>query len=104
MCGGSHLRLIGSGTQSIEEELQQLLPEARILRMDADTTEGRVSHEKLLDAFAKGKADILLGTQMVAKGLDFDNVTLVGVLEADLSLYCGDYHAPERTFRCWPRW
>ena len=98
VCGGSHLRLIGSGTQSIEEELQQLLPEARILRMDADTTEGRVSHEKLLDAFAKGKADILLGTQMVAKGLDFDNVTLVGVLEADLSLYCGDYHAPERTF------
>ena len=97
-CGGPHLKLIGSGTQSIEDELQELLPEARILRMDADTTEGRTSHEKLLDSFAKGKADILLGTQMVAKGLDFDNVTLVGVLEADLSLYCGDYHAPERTF------
>ena len=97
-CGGVHLKLIGSGTQSIEDELQDLLPEARILRMDADTTEGRVSHEKLLDSFAKGKADILLGTQMVAKGLDFDNVTLVGVLEADLSLYCGDYHATERTF------
>ena len=97
-CGGAHLKLIGSGTQSIEDELQELLPEARILRMDADTTEGRVSHEKLLDSFAKGKADILLGTQMVAKGLDFDNVTLVGVLEADLSLYCGDYHASERTF------
>ena len=97
-CSGAHLKLIGSGTQSIEDELQELLPEARILRMDADTTEGRVSHEKLLDSFAKGKADILLGTQMVAKGLDFDNVTLVGVLEADLSLYCGDYHATERTF------
>ena len=97
-CGGAHLKLIGSGTQSIEDELQELLPEARILRMDADTTEGRVSHEKLLDSFAKGKVDILLGTQMVAKGLDFDNVTLVGVLEADLSLYCGDYHATERTF------
>ena len=97
-CGGTHLKLIGSGTQSIEDELQELLPEARILRLDADTTEGRVSHEKLLDSFAKGKADILLGTQMVAKGLDFDNVTLVGVLEADLSLYCGDYHATERTF------
>ena len=97
-CGGTHLKLIGSGTQSIEDELQELLPEAQILRMDADTTEGRVSHEKLLDSFAKGKADILLGTQMVAKGLDFDNVTLVGVLEADLSLYCGDYHATERTF------
>lgn len=97
-CGGSHLKLIGSGTQSIEDELRQLLPDAVILRMDADTTEGRVTHEKLLDSFAKGKADILLGTQMVAKGLDFDNVTLVGVLEADLSLYCGDYHAHERTF------
>ena len=97
-CGGSHLKLIGSGTQSIEDELQQLLPDAVILRMDADTTEGRATHEKLLDNFAKGKADILLGTQMVAKGLDFDNVTLVGVLEADLSLYCGDYHAHERTF------
>jgi len=97
-CGGSHLKLIGSGTQSIEDELQQLLPDAVILRMDADTTEGRATHEKLLDSFAKGKADILLGTQMVAKGLDFDNVTLVGVLEADLSLYCGDYHAHERTF------
>ena len=97
-CGGAHLKLIGSGTQSIEDERQELLPEAQILRMDADTTEGRVSHEKLLDSFAKGKADILLGTQMVAKGLDFDNVTLVGVLEADLSLYCGDYHATERTF------
>ena len=97
-CGGAHLKLIVSGTQSIEDELQELLPEAQILRMDADTTEGRVSHEKLLDSFAKGKADILLGTEMVAKGLDFDNVTLVGVLEADLSLYCGDYHATERTF------
>ncbi len=97
-CGGAHIRLIGSGTQSVEEELRELLPQARILRMDADTTEGRTSHEKLLDSFSKKKADILLGTQMVAKGLDFDNVTLVGVLEADLSLYCGDYHAPERTF------
>ncbi len=98
VCGGSHLRLIGSGTQSIEEELQQLLPEARILRMDADTTEGRVSHEKLLDAFAKGKADILLGTQMVAKGLNLPNVTLVGVLDADMSLYTGGYRAGEMTF------
>ena len=66
--------------------------------MDADTTTGRTTHEKLLDSFAKGGAAILLGTQMVAKGLDFDNVTLVGVLDADLSLYCGDYHAQERTF------
>ncbi len=97
-CGGSHLRLIGAGTQSVEDELRLLLPDAVVLRMDADTTEGRATHEKLLEDFARGKADILLGTQMVAKGLDFDNVTLVGVLDADLSLYCGDYYAQERTF------
>lgn len=97
-CGGGHLRLMGAGTQSVEDELRLLLPDAVVMRMDADTTEGRATHEKLLDDFAKGKADILLGTQMVAKGLDFDNVTLVGVLDADLSLYCGDYHAQERTF------
>lgn len=97
-CGGEHIRLIGSGTQSIEDELKQLFPAAKILRMDADTTQGRTSHEALLAQFSKGDADILLGTQMVAKGLDFPRVTLVGVLEADLSLYCGGYHAPERTF------
>lgn len=97
-CGSGHIRLIGFGTQSVEDELQALLPGVRILRMDADTTEGRASHEKLLSSFAKGEADILLGTQMVAKGLDFPNVTLVGVLDADLSLYCGDFHAQERTF------
>ena len=98
MCGGEHIRLIGSGTQSIEDELVQLFPTARVLRMDADTTQGRTTHEALLEQFAQGRADILLGTQMVAKGLDFPRVTLVGVLEADLSLYCGGYRAPERTF------
>lgn len=98
VCGGEHIRLIGAGTQKVEEELLALLPGIRVIRMDADTTTGRTSHEKLLDSFAKGEADVLLGTQMVAKGLDFDNVTLVGVLDADLSLYCGDYHAQERTF------
>lgn len=98
VCGNKHLKLVGTGTQKVEEELLQLLPGVRILRMDADTTTERQSHEKLLEAFARGKADILLGTQMVAKGLDFDNVTLVGVLDADLSLYCGDYRAQERTF------
>lgn len=97
-CGGEHIRLLGSGTQSIEDELHQLFPAAQILRMDADTTQGRTSHEALLERFSRGEADILLGTQMVAKGLDFPRVTLVGVLEADLSLYCGGYHAPERTF------
>jgi primosomal protein N' (replication factor Y) len=98
VCGSEHMRLIGSGTQRIEEELRQRLPEAAVLRMDADTVSGRQTHESLLDRFAEGKADILVGTQMVSKGLDFDNVTLVGVLDADLSLYCGDYHSQERTF------
>lgn len=97
-CGGDHLKLIGSGTQRIEDDLQDLFPTARLIRMDADTTEGRTTHEALLEDFASGKADILLGTQMVAKGLDFPRVTLVGVLDADLSLYSGDYHAAERTF------
>ena len=98
VCGSEHIRLVGAGTQKVEEELYALFPDVRVIRMDADTTTGRTTHEKLLDSFAKGGADILLGTQMVAKGLDFDNVTLVGVLDADLSLYCGDYHAQERTF------
>ena len=97
-CGGKHLRFTGVGTQQIEEELAERLPGCRVLRMDADTTTQRTTHEKLLDEFSEGNADILLGTQMVAKGLDFANVTLVGVLDADLSLYCGDYHAQERTF------
>ena len=97
-CGGSRLKLVGTGTQRVEDELREQLPGLRVLRMDADTTTERQSHEKLLEQFAQGKADVLLGTQMVAKGLDFANVTLVGVLDADLSLYCGDYHAQERTF------
>lgn len=97
-CGGSHIRLVGSGTQRIEEELAELFPQARVLRMDADTTTGRRSHEEILDAFGRGEADILLGTQMVAKGLDFPNVTLVGVLDADLALYNGSYGAAERCF------
>ena len=97
-CGGENLRFSGVGTQKIEDELTSLFPDAKILRMDADTTSQRTSHEALLDSFATGEADILVGTQMVAKGLDFPNVTLVGVLDADLSLYCGDYHAQERTF------
>lgn len=97
-CGGEHLRLIGAGTQRVEEELLALFPHLRVLRMDADTTTGRTTHEALLDRFERGGADVLLGTQMVSKGLDFEHVTLVGVLDADLSLYCGDYHAQERTF------
>ena len=94
-CGG-RMKHMGIGTQKVEEELRQLFPETEILRMDADTVGG--GHEKLLRTFGEEKIPILLGTQMVAKGLDFDNVTLVGVLAADLSLYVDHYRAPERTF------
>ena len=94
-CGG-RMKHVGTGTQKVEEELRQLLPEADVLRMDADTAAG--GHEKLLRRFEEEKIPILLGTQMVAKGLDFENVTLVGVLSADLSLYVDHYRAAERTF------
>ena len=97
-CGSEHLARIGFGTQRIEKELSLLIPEARILRLDADTTSGKNSSRELLDSFRRGEADILLGTQMVTKGHDFPNVTLVGVLLADMSLYLDDYHANERTF------
>ena len=97
-CGGSHIKLVGIGTQKIEEELAALFPKIRVLRMDTDTTSGRRSHEEILDAFGRGEADILLGTQMVAKGLDFPNVTLVGVIDADLALSGGHYLAGERSF------
>lgn len=97
-CGSSHLYAETPGTQKVEQELTTLWPQARILRMDADTTSARGAHEKLIHAFGSGKADILLGTQMVTKGLDFENVTLVGVLDADQSLYAQDYRARERAF------
>ena len=97
-CGSEHLARIGFGTQRIEKELSLLIPEARILRLDADSTSGKNSSRELLDSFRRGEADILLGTQMVTKGHDFPNVTLVGVLLADMSLYLDDYHANERTF------
>lgn len=97
-CGSRHLKTAIAGTQKVEEELLESFPKARVLRMDADTTSTKNSHEKLLDTFSKGDADILIGTQMVTKGLDFENVTLVGVLDADQSLYAQDYRAKERTF------
>ena len=97
-CGSDAVRYSGYGTQRIEEELKRLYPNARILRMDADTTTGKFSHHKLLDSFAAGEYDILVGTQMVAKGLDFDNVTLVGVVNADNSLYNESYSANENSF------
>lgn len=98
VCGGTSLFTETPGTQRVEQELHEKFPSARVLRMDADTMTTKGAHEKLLTQFAKGGADILLGTQMVTKGLDFENVTLVGVLDADQSLYAQDYRARERTF------
>ncbi len=97
-CGSEHLSRMGFGTQRIEQELSSLMPNARILRMDADTTTSRYAYEKILGKFRRHEADILLGTQMVTKGHDFPDVTLVGVLLADMSLYLDDYRAGERTF------
>lgn len=97
-CGEDAVRYSGFGTQKIEEELANLLPDARIVRMDTDSTAGRNSHEKLLDSFAKGEYDIMIGTQMVAKGLNFPNVTLVGVVSVDQQLYNDDFRSLEKTF------
>lgn len=98
-CQSDHIRFFGTGTQKVEEEIGKLLPEARIIRMDVDTTSRKGSHEKLLTAFGEGKADILLGTQMIAKGLDFPRVTLVGVLTADTMLHLPDFRSSEKTFQ-----
>lgn len=97
-CKSKYIRQSGLGTQKVAFELKQLYPEAKILRMDNDTTQNKESHMKITEEFAAGKADILVGTQMIAKGHDFANVTLVGILDADLSLYFSDYRASERTF------
>jgi primosomal protein N' (replication factor Y) (superfamily II helicase) len=98
-CNSEHIRYFGTGTQKVEEELHKLLPEARVIRMDVDTTGRKGSHEKLLSAFQEGQADILLGTQMIAKGLDFPNITLVGVLSADTMLHLPDFRSSEKTFQ-----
>ena len=98
-CGGLHLRYGGTGTQRVVADLKQLFPSARILRMDVDTTSGKEGHYKILKQFADKKADILVGTQMIAKGHDFPSVTLVGILDADMSLHFSDYRAGERTFQ-----
>ena len=97
-CGSEMLRQTGVGTQRVEEELKALFPDARILRMDMDTTMSRFAHERGFGAFARGEYDLMIGTQMVAKGLDFPNVTLVGVLSADQSLFAEDFRSYERTF------
>lgn len=97
-CGSKNVKSLGFGTQKVEEDLRALFPEARVLRMDADTTSGKNAHERLLSAFRAGEYDILLGTQMIAKGLDISNVTLVGVLFADGMLYLDDFRSQERTY------
>ena len=96
-CGGI-LNQFGTGTQKLEEHLREALPDVEILRMDADSVSPAGSHEKILSQFREKKVPILIGTQMVTKGLDFENVTLVGVISADQLLYCGDYRAGERCF------
>lgn len=98
-CGSIHFKQFGIGTERVEEEVGKIFPDANVIRMDADTTRKKNSHVKLLDAFRKGKADILVGTQMVAKGLDFHNVTLVGVISADTILNLPDFRSAERTFQ-----
>lgn len=97
-CQSKQIRFLGTGTQKVQEEIKELLPGARILRMDVDTTRRKGSYKRILDAFGDHEADILLGTQMIAKGLDFPNVTLVGVINADTGLWISDYNASERTF------
>ncbi len=98
-CGSHYIGTFGMGTEQVEEMVRKRFPEAGVVRMDADTTTGKEGHDKLLKVFADGKADILVGTQMIVKGHDFPNVTLVGILAADLSLNVGDYRAAERTYQ-----
>jgi primosomal protein N' (replication factor Y) (superfamily II helicase) len=98
-CSSKHIRYFGTGTQKVEEELGKVFPEARVIRMDVDTTSRKGSHEKFLTQFQEGNADILLGTQMIAKGLDFPNITLVGVLSADTMLHLPDFRSSEKTFQ-----
>jgi len=98
-CGSKYIKYFGAGTQKIEEETKKIFPEARTLRMDLDTTSRKNAHENILKKFASGEADILIGTQMIAKGLDFPNVSVVGVIAADMSLNSGDFKCAENTFQ-----
>lgn len=97
-CHSAMIAGFGLGTQKVEEQVKITFPEARVLRMDADTTKNKDSHEKLLSQFSNGEADVLVGTQMIVKGHDFSNVTLVGVIAADLTLFENDYTSAEKTF------
>ncbi len=98
-CGQTHLREFGTGTEKVAQEIEELFPNRTVVRMDMDTTRRKGSHEKILKQIADKKADILLGTQMIAKGLDFPNITLVGIINADTSLHLPDFRAAERTFQ-----
>ena len=98
-CGSKHITAFGTGTQKVEAALYKEFPEARIMRMDFDTTRKKESYNQMLEAFSKGEADILVGTQMIVKGHDFSKVTLMGILAADLSLHSGDFRAAEKTFQ-----
>ena len=97
-CGNDNLTELGTGTEKIEEEIHKLFNDARVIRMDLDTTTKKGSHDKIITSFSKGEYDILLGTQMISKGLDFPNVTLVGILNADTSLFIPSYKSNENTF------
>ncbi|MGV3174943.1 primosomal protein N' [Aerococcus suis] len=98
-CRGHHLQSFGTGTEKVEQEIMELFPEANVVRMDNDTTRRKGSHQKILNKVANHEADILLGTQMIAKGLDFPNITLVGIINADTSLYLPNFRASEQTFQ-----
>jgi len=98
-CGSKYIAAFGTGTQKVEELVRKEFPQARVLRMDSDTTKNKGDYEAILSAFARHEADILIGTQMIVKGHDFPSVTLVGIIAADLSLYTGDFRAGERTFQ-----
>lgn len=98
-CGSKYVKFFGAGTQRVEEEVKKYFPKARVMRMDVDTTRNKDAHENIYNAFKNGEGDILIGTQMVSKGLDFKNVTLVGVLAADISLNIPDYRSSERTYQ-----
>ena len=98
-CGSGYIKYFGAGTQKVAEEAWRYFPEARVVRMDVDTTREKNAHEKILNRFRSGEANVLIGTQMIAKGLDFPNVTLVGVVAADSTLNLPDYRSVERTFQ-----
>jgi primosomal protein N' (replication factor Y) len=98
-CGSHYVAYLGMGTQKVEQEIRRLFPAARVLRLDSDTVGRRGAHREIIETFREGEADILVGTQMVAKGLDIPGVTLVGVINADISLHMPDFRASERTFQ-----